>query len=66
MKVDKKATREAQLTLDAVLEKPSEVKIYTCDEVSYAVAQFIVCDDQVCVIVVQHVDAQIRPGSCSC
>jgi hypothetical protein len=45
MKVDKKATGRAKLTLDAVLEKPSKVKIYMCDEATHAVAQFVVCDD---------------------
>jgi len=67
MKVDKKATGGAQLTLDGVLEKQSEAKIYTHDRATHAVAQFIVYDDQVCVMAVQCVDAQISwPGSCSC
>lgn len=67
MKVDKKATGGVQLTLDGVLEKQSEAKIYTRDGATHAVAQFVACDDQVCVMVVWRVDAQIGwPGSCSC
>jgi len=67
MKVDKKATGGAQLTLDRMLEKQSKVKIYMCDGATHAVAQFVVCDDQVCMMAVWHVDAQIGwPGSCSC
>jgi len=67
MKVDKKATEGAQLTLDGALEKQSEAKIYIHDGAIHAVAQFIICDDQVCVMVVQHVVAQIGwPSSFSC
>jgi hypothetical protein len=67
MKVDKKAARGVQLTLDAMLEKPSEVKVYMHDGATHAVAQFVPCDDQVCVmVVVWCVDAKIRPGSRSC
>jgi hypothetical protein len=67
MKVDKKAAGGVQLTLDATLEKPSEVKVYMRDGATHAVAQFIACDDQVCVmVVVWCVDAEIGPGSRSC
>jgi hypothetical protein len=59
MKVDKKASGGVQLTLDGALEKLSEVKIYTRDGATHAIAQFIVCNDQVCVMVVQCVDAEI-------
>ena len=54
MKMDKKATGGAQLTLDTVLVKPSDAKLYTRDGATHTVAQFVACDDQVCVMVVQH------------
>jgi hypothetical protein len=45
MKVDKKGTGGAQLTLDGALEKLLEVKMYTRDGATHAVAQFVACDD---------------------
>jgi hypothetical protein len=67
MKVDKKATEGAQLTLDGALEKQSKVKIYIHNGATHAVAQFVMCNDQVYVMAVQHVNAQIGwPSSCSC
>jgi hypothetical protein len=67
MKVDKKAAEGVQLMLDATLEKPLEVKVYTHDGATHAVAQFVACNDQVCVmVVVWCVDAEIGPGSHSC
>ena len=66
MKIDKKATG-AQLTLDGVLEKREEEKIYTRDGATHAVAQFVACNDQVCAMVVWCIEADIvQPGSCSC
>jgi hypothetical protein len=65
MKVDKKAIGRVQQTLDGALEKASEVKPFTRDGTTHAVAQFVACDDQVCVMVVQRVDTDIvHPGSC--
>ena len=54
MKMDKRAKGGAQLTLDAALVKPSDAKLYTRDGATHAVAQFVACDDQVCVMVVQR------------
>ena len=59
MKVDKKAKGGLQLTLDRALEKPSEVKVYTRDGATHAIAQLVACDDQVCVTVVLRVDIDI-------
>jgi hypothetical protein len=67
MKVDKKGTAGGQLTLDGALEKPLEVKTYMCDGATHAVAQFVACDDQVCVMVVLRLDVDVvGPGSCCC
>jgi predicted secreted protein len=69
MKTDKKATGRVQQTLDGALEKVSEVKTFTRDGTTHAIAQFVACDDQVsvCVSVVQRVDTDIvGPGSCPC
>jgi hypothetical protein len=55
----KESTGGTQLTLNRALEKPIEVKTCMCDEVTHAVAQFIVCNDQVCMMVVQRVDVDI-------
>jgi len=44
MKIDKKASG-VQLMLDGALEKQSEMRVYTCDGVTHAVAQFVACDD---------------------
>jgi hypothetical protein len=64
---DKKATVGVQLMLDGVLEKQLEAKTYTRDGATHTVAQFVACDDQVCAMVVWHVNADIvRPGFCSC
>ncbi|KAN0124318.1 hypothetical protein V8E52_001967 [Russula decolorans] len=46
MKVDKKGMAGGQLTLDGALEKPLEVKTYMHDGATYAVAQFVACNDQ--------------------
>ncbi|KAI0269521.1 hypothetical protein BGY98DRAFT_937844 [Russula aff. rugulosa BPL654] len=46
MKLNKKATRAVQLTLDGVLEKLPDAKIYTRDGMTHAIAQFVACDDQ--------------------
>ncbi|KAF8495247.1 hypothetical protein F5888DRAFT_1615945, partial [Russula emetica] len=59
MKVDKKVSGGVQLTLDGALEKPSKVKVYMHDGATHAIAQFVACDDQVCVMVVRRVDAEI-------
>jgi len=60
-------TGEAQLTLDGALEKQSKAKIYIHNGATHAVAQFVMCNDQVYVMAVQHVNAQIGwPSSCSC
>ena len=45
--VGKKSTGSLQLTLDCMLEKKSEPKVFTCEGIMHAVAKFIVCDDQV-------------------
>jgi hypothetical protein len=67
MKVDKKGMAGGQLTLDGALEKPLEVKTYMHDGATYAVAQFVACNDQVCVMVVLRVNVDIvGPGSCCC
>jgi hypothetical protein len=68
MKVDKKAIGGVQQTLDEALEKASEVKMFTCDGTTHAVAQFVACNDQVSVmpVVVQCTNTDIvEPGSCS-
>ncbi len=57
MKVDRKVAGGVQLMLDGTLEKPQEVKTYTHDGATHAVAQFIVCDDQVCARVVQCIES---------
>jgi hypothetical protein len=48
MKVDKKAKGVVQSTLDGILDKPAHMKVYTRDDAMHAVAQLVVCDDQVC------------------
>lgn len=55
MNQDKKATKGGQLTLDGVLEKLPEVKVYTRDGATHAIAQLVACDDQVCVMMVRTV-----------
>jgi hypothetical protein len=59
MKEDKKATKGGQLTLDGVLDKLPEVKVYTRDGATHAVAQLVACDDQVRVMAVWRIDADI-------
>src|SRR6266852_2220257 len=44
MKADKKVTGAAQQTLDGVLEKLQDMKTYTHDGATYAIAQFVVCN----------------------
>jgi hypothetical protein len=53
MKLEKKATHGVQQTLDGVLGKASDVKTYTRDGVTHAVAQLVACDDQVCVMAIR-------------
>lgn len=71
MKNKNKLTGKVQSTLDGVLEKVPEVKTYTRDGATHAVAQLIACDDQVRVMVILHVDVvdivgRLGPGSCAC
>ncbi len=67
MKVDKKVTGAAQQMLDGVLEKLQDMKTYTRDGATHAVAQFVACNDQVCAMMVLHIDVDVvGPGSCSC
>jgi hypothetical protein len=64
MKLDKKATG-VQLTLDGALKKPEDVKMYTRDGATHAVAQFVACDDQVRMMMVLGIDVDaVGPGSC--
>ena len=66
MKLDKKVTG-VQLTLDGALKKPEDVKMYTRDGATHAVAQFVACDDQVRMMVVLGIDVDaVGPGSCYC
>ena len=66
MKMDKNTKGGVQSTLDAALEKTKEVKTYTREEVTHAVAQFVACDDQVGAMVVMQDDIDICRllGSC--
>ena len=65
MKVDKKGTA-VQLTLDGVLEKPAHMKLYTHEGAIHAIAQLVVCDDQVRKMVMLCVEIDgLQPGSCA-
>ncbi len=67
MKADKKVTGAAQQMLDGVLKKPQDMKTYMRDGATYAIAQFVVCNDQVCAMMVLCIDVDVvGPGSCSC
>ena len=47
MKEDKKRKGGTQATLDRMLEKTAEVKTYSREGATHAIAQFVACDDQV-------------------
>ena len=47
MKANKKTKGGVQVTLDAVLEKASNIKVYTREGATHSIAQFVACDDQV-------------------
>jgi hypothetical protein len=67
MKANKNAKGGVQGTLDAVLEKTLEVKAYMHEGVTHAIVQFVVCDDQVGVVVVLCKDTDFpRLGTCCC
>jgi hypothetical protein len=55
---ESKTSGGVQSTLDGVVEKQSQVKAYTREEATHAIAQLVACDDQVRVIVVfcAHID----------
>ena len=59
MKVDKKVTGGTQLTLDGVLEKLEDMKTYTHDGATHAVAQFVACNDQMCKVMILHADVDV-------
>ena len=59
MKSDKKGTRGSQQTLDGVMEKLPETKVYACEDATHAVAQLVACDDQVHVMMVQYINADM-------
>lgn len=52
----KKPTGRTQSTLDGTFEKKAEVKVFTREAATHAIAQFVACDDQVrpsCCVVVE-------------
>ena len=44
---EKKPTRRSQSTLDGTFEKKANMKVFTREAATHAIAQFVACDDQV-------------------
>ena len=59
MKANKKTKGGVQVPLDAVLEKASNIKVYTREGATHLIAQFVACDDQVGVTVDLHNNTDI-------
>jgi hypothetical protein len=41
------------------MEKLPETKVYACEDATHAVAQLVACDDQVHVMMVQYINADM-------
>ena len=47
---EKKPTGRSHTTLDGTLEKKAHMKMFTHKAAACAIAQFVACDDQVCML----------------